>query len=57
MTGNKAVITGSDFKRMLNGTYDEFLLEYEKSDTLSKKAGIFPYQKFYKQRSAKARRF
>ena len=29
MTGNKEVITGSDFKRMVSGAYSEFLLEYE----------------------------
>ncbi|MCR5757893.1 MAG: DAK2 domain-containing protein [Selenomonas sp.] len=29
MTGNREVITGSDFKRMVSGAYSEFLLEYE----------------------------
>ena len=37
MTGNREVITGSDFKRMLSGAYGEFLLEYEGIDTLSRK--------------------
>ena len=34
MTGNKEVITGSDFKRMIAGAYSEFLLEYENINTL-----------------------
>ncbi|MCR5834589.1 MAG: DAK2 domain-containing protein [Selenomonadaceae bacterium] len=29
MIGNKEVITGGDFKRMVSGAYSEFLLEYE----------------------------
>ena len=29
MTGNREVITGGDFKRMVSGAYSEFLLEYE----------------------------
>ncbi|WP_298592615.1 DAK2 domain-containing protein [uncultured Mitsuokella sp.] len=29
MAGNREVITGSDFKRMVSGAYSEFLLEYE----------------------------
>jgi len=29
MSGNKEVITGGDFKRMISGAYSEFLLEYE----------------------------
>lgn len=29
MTGNREVITGSDFRRMIAGAYSEFLLEYE----------------------------
>ena len=29
MAGNKEVITGGDFKRMVSGAYSEFLLEYE----------------------------
>ena len=37
MTGNREVITGSDFKRMLSGAYGEFLLEYEGIDALSRK--------------------
>lgn len=36
MTGNREVITGSDFKRMLSGAYGEFLLEYEGIDVLSR---------------------
>lgn len=36
MTGNREVITGSDFKRMLSGAYGEFLLEYEGIDTRSR---------------------
>ena len=34
MTGNKEVITGSDFKRMVAGAYSEFLLEYEEINRL-----------------------
>lgn len=34
MTGNKEVITGSDFKRMVAGAYSEFLLEYENINAL-----------------------
>ena len=30
MTGNREVITGNDFKRMIAGAYSAFLLEYEK---------------------------
>ena len=37
MIGNREVITGSDFKRMLSGAYGEFLLEYEGIDALSRK--------------------
>ena len=37
MTGNREVITGSDFKRMLSGAYGEVLLEYEGIDALSRK--------------------
>ncbi|MBQ9615753.1 MAG: dihydroxyacetone kinase, partial [Selenomonadaceae bacterium] len=29
MTGNREVITGGDFKRMVAGAYSELLLEYE----------------------------
>ena len=29
MSGNREVITGGDFKRMVSGAYSEFLLEYE----------------------------
>lgn len=36
MTGNREVITGSDFRRMLSGAYGEFLLEYEGIDALSR---------------------
>jgi hypothetical protein len=35
MTGNKEVITGSDFKRMITGAYSEFLLEYENINQLN----------------------
>ena len=35
MTGNKEVITGSDFKRMITGAYSEFLLEYENLNQLN----------------------
>ncbi len=34
MTGNKEVITGSDFKRMISGAYSELLLEYENINSL-----------------------
>ena len=34
MSGNKEVITGSDFKRMVMGAYSEFLLEYESINAL-----------------------
>lgn len=34
MTGNKEVITGSDFKRMVTGAYSEFLLDYEQINSL-----------------------
>ena len=35
MTGNKEVITGSDFKRMVTGAYSEFLLDYEQINALA----------------------
>jgi len=35
MNGNREVITGSDFKRMVAGAYSEFLLEYENINKLS----------------------
>lgn len=41
MTGNREVITGSDFKRMVSGAYSEFLLEYEHINQL-KGAGRAP---------------
>ncbi|MBE8955650.1 MAG: DAK2 domain-containing protein [Quinella sp. 2Q5] len=34
MTGNREVITGGDFKRMVSGAYSEFLLEYENINAL-----------------------
>ncbi len=34
MTGNREVITGSDFKRMIAGAYSELLLEYENINSL-----------------------
>lgn len=34
MTGNKEVITGGDFRRMITGAYSEFLLEYENLNQL-----------------------
>lgn len=34
MTGNKEVITGSDFKRMVTGAYSEFLLDYEQINAM-----------------------
>ncbi len=36
MSGNKEVITGSDFKRMVTGAYSEFLLEYENINAFNK---------------------
>ena len=45
MTGNREVITGNDFKRMIAGAYSAFLLEYENINDLNadslmdKKAG------------------
>lgn len=45
MTGNKEVITGNDYKRMIAGAYSAFLLEYENINALNgeslldKKAG------------------
>ena len=39
MTGNREVITGSDFKRMVTGAYSEFLLEYENINALGRKHG------------------
>lgn len=41
MTGNKEVITGSDFKRMVSGAYSEFLLEYDNINAM-KGAGTLP---------------
>ncbi len=41
MTGNREVITGGDFKRMVAGAYSEFLLEYETINGLSG-AGTLP---------------
>ena len=41
MTGNREVITGGDFKRMVAGAYSEFLLEYESINGLSG-AGTLP---------------
>ena len=41
MTGNKEVITGSDFKRMVTGAYSEFLLDYEQINAMSG-AGSLP---------------
>ena len=41
MTGNKEVITGSDFKRMIAGAYSELLLEYENINRM-KGGGNFP---------------
>lgn len=35
MTGNKEVITGNDFKRMIAGAYSAFLLEYENINALN----------------------
>ncbi len=35
MTGNKEVITGNDFKRMIAGAYSAFLLEYEDINALN----------------------
>ncbi|MBR2216142.1 MAG: DAK2 domain-containing protein [Selenomonadaceae bacterium] len=42
MTGNREVITGGDYKRMVTGAYSEFLLEYDhinKLDVARLKAG------------------
>ncbi len=41
MNGNREVITGGDFKRMVAGAYSEFLLEYENINRL-KGIGILP---------------
>lgn len=41
MTGNREVITGGDFKRMVSGAYSEFLLEYENINAQSG-AGTLP---------------
>ena len=41
MSGNKEVITGGDFKRMVMGAYSEFLLEYESINAL-KGGGTLP---------------
>ncbi|MBR1728635.1 MAG: DAK2 domain-containing protein [Selenomonadaceae bacterium] len=41
MSGNREVITGSDFKRMVAGAYSEFLLEYENINSL-KGTGTLP---------------
>lgn len=41
MTGNREVITGGDFKRMVAGAYSEFLLEYDRINGLSG-AGTLP---------------
>ncbi|HJG06860.1 MAG TPA: DAK2 domain-containing protein, partial [Megamonas hypermegale] len=35
MTGNKEVITGNDYKRMIAGAYSAFLLEYENINALN----------------------
>lgn len=35
MVGNREVITGGDFKRMVSGAYSEFLLEYENINSQS----------------------
>lgn len=35
MTGNREVITGNDFKRMIAGAYSAFLLEYEDINALN----------------------
>lgn len=35
MTGNREVITGNDFKRMIAGAYSAFLLEYENINSLN----------------------
>ena len=35
MTGNREVITGNDFKRMIAGAYSAFLLEYENINQLN----------------------
>ena len=41
MTGNREVITGGDFRRMVSGAYSEFLLEYEKINSQAG-AGTLP---------------
>ena len=41
MGGNREVITGGDFKRMIAGAYSEFLLEYENINAL-KGTGALP---------------
>ena len=41
MSGNREVITGGDFKRMVSGAYSEFLLEYENINKL-KGTGTLP---------------
>lgn len=41
MSGNREVITGGDFKRMVAGAYSEFLLEYEDINKL-KGTGTLP---------------
>lgn len=41
MTGNREVITGGDFKRMVSGAYSEFLLEYENINS-QRGAGTLP---------------
>ncbi len=41
MAGNKEVITGSDFKRMVAGAYSELLLEYENINRM-KGGGQYP---------------
>ncbi len=41
MTGNREVITGGDFKRMVAGAYSEFLLEYDNINALGG-AGTLP---------------
>ncbi len=41
MTGNREVITGGDFKRMVAGAYSEFLLEYDRINGMSG-AGTLP---------------
>ena len=41
MMGNREVITGGDFKRMVSGAYSEFLLEYENINS-QEGAGTLP---------------